>query len=74
LTGRPRHPSAELEGVLRQAEKQGWRVSKGRKYFMMKCPCPDKHLKTVHLTPQQNYLKKLKARLKSDTCWREEDR
>lgn len=39
----------------------------------MKCPCPKKHLKTVHLSPSSpNYLKNLTMQLKRATCWKEE--
>ncbi|MGP9725226.1 hypothetical protein ACT3SZ_14545 [Corynebacterium sp. AOP40-9SA-29] len=72
MTQRPRHPVKELEEVIRTAERQGWSVEK-RKYFKMKCPCPDKHMKTVHLTPSDpNYLRNLTGQLKRSTCWKEE--
>ncbi len=37
---------------------------------MMKCPCPDMHLKTVHLTPSDpNYVRNLVGQLRRATCW-----
>jgi len=66
---RPRHPVKELEEVLDQAEDQGWTVDKGKKYFMMKCPC-GLHMKTVHLTPSgNNYKRNLLGQLRRATCW-----
>lgn len=68
---RPRHQSKELEAVLREAERKGWRITKG-KYYMMWCPCPKKHKKTVKLTPSgANYTRDLLAQLRRATCWEE---
>ena len=70
---RPRHTRPELEAVLREAEAQGWRVQKGKKYFKMYCPCADEHLKTVKLTPSSpGYERNLRGQLKRATCWKEE--
>lgn len=70
--GRPKHQRPELEAVLRAAEQQGWRVVKGR-YFKMYCPCVDKHIKTVKLTPSgANYRQNLIGQLLRSTCWRED--
>ncbi len=56
--------------MLKEAERQGWRVEGGgNTYFKMKCPCSDKHLKMVHLTPRQNYKKNLVRWLERRTCW-----
>lgn len=72
MGGRPRHQRPDLEAVLRSAERQGWTVTKGT-YFKMRCPCPSKHMKTVHLSPSSsNYLKNLVGQLRRATCWREE--
>ena len=67
--GRPKHPRPELEALLKEAEAKGWRVIKGRKYFKMYCPCTDKHLTWVHLTPGQYYENHLRGLLRRDTCW-----
>jgi hypothetical protein len=70
---RPRHPRPELETVLRSAEAQSWRVTKGKKYFKMWCPCPERHMKTVKLTPSNpNYSMELKKKLERSTCWKEQ--
>jgi hypothetical protein len=47
---RPQHQVKELEEVLIAAERKGWAVDKGKKYFKMKCPCGE-HMKTVKCTP-----------------------
>jgi hypothetical protein len=58
--------------VLREAEEQGWRITKRRKYFMMWCPCADKHHKTVKLSPSNpNYERELRGELRRKTCWEE---
>ncbi|WP_131765146.1 MULTISPECIES: hypothetical protein [Protofrankia] len=70
---RPRHPIKELEAVLRSAEKQGWKVDRGKGYFKMFCTCGELHKKFVHLTPSDpNYEKNLRGYLKSRTCWKED--
>jgi hypothetical protein len=76
VSDRPRHTKKELEALLKEAEGKDWRVSQGKKYFTMKCPCQDKHLKTVHLSPSgPNYEKNLRGWLSRSTCWtREADR
>ncbi|SNQ46652.1 conserved hypothetical protein [Frankia canadensis] len=69
---RPRHPIKELECLLREAERQGWIVEKGRKYFKIYCPC-GAHKHTVHLTPSSSgYERNLRGHLRRQTC-REED-
>ena len=67
---RPKHPRRDLEFLLREAERQGWRISGGgNKYFKIKCPCAEKHLKIVHLIPSENYSKNLRRWLARRTCW-----
>lgn len=73
MAARPRHQRKELEAVLQLAERQDWIVTKSGKYFKMYCPCVDKHLKTVHLTPSDpNYVRNLLNKLHRDTCLRED--
>lgn len=56
--------------MLKEAERQGWRVERGRKYFKMYCPCEKKCKKTVHLTPtDRNYVRNLLGQLRRATCW-----
>jgi len=70
---RPRHPKKDLEAILRLCEAAGWRVEKpSRGYFKVKCGCPDKHMRTVHLTPSDpNYGKNLLGWLRRRPCWRQ---
>lgn len=66
---RPRHPRKDLEALLREAEGNGWRVTKG-KYYIMWCPCALKHKRTVHLTPSDpGYVRNLLGWLRRETCW-----
>jgi hypothetical protein len=67
---RPRHRNKDLEAVLREAERKGWRIVKRGKYYNMYCPCPSKHKKTVHCSPSNSdYEKNLRMQLKRATCW-----
>jgi hypothetical protein len=64
-----RHPKKELEAVLREFDKLGWRVEDPPKYYTVKCPCPKKHLRHVHLTPSNpNYANEVIAWLKRCDC------
>jgi hypothetical protein len=66
---RPRHSRPELEAVLAEAERKGWRVNRGKKYYMMLCPCGH-HMKTVKLTPSgRDYKRNLVKQLIRATCW-----
>lgn len=68
---RPQHPNKELEALLRDLESQGWRVIKGSRYLTALCPCPEKHRKTIHLTPSNpRYLINLRGQLRRATCWK----
>lgn len=71
---RPRHPNKELEALLQEGEDLGWTVTKGRRYFKMKCPC-GVHMKTVHLSPSDpNYERNLRGWLTRTGCWKEDHR
>jgi len=60
----------EIGEVLAESVRQGWRVERGKKYYKMLCPCPEKHWKTVHLTPSDpNYVRNLVGQLRRATCW-----
>lgn len=53
-----RHPNKELEIVLVKFHEWGWSVTKAKTYYSVKCPCPKKHKKWIHLTPSNsNYAK-----------------
>jgi hypothetical protein len=72
---RPKHPIKELEAVLQEVESQDWRVEKGRDYFKIRCPCAEKHMRWVHLTPSgSNYEKDLRRWVQRCSCWREDER
>lgn len=68
---RPKHKTKELEAVLREAEKKGWRVWLGGRYWNMYCPNECKCKKTVKRTPSNpNYERDLRGFLDRATCWR----
>jgi hypothetical protein len=71
---RPKHTDKDIENLLKQSEKREWRITGGgRRYFKMKCPCADKHLKMVHCSPSNpNYLRNLTNWLDKRTCWDKE--
>ena len=73
---RPKHRRPELEQVLRQAEKQEWKIKGGGdKHLAMYCPCPEKHKKSVSTTPSDpNYLRNFLGELKHGgaPCWKDE--
>ncbi len=74
---RPKHPVKELEAVLQEVDSRGWRVEKkkGQAYFKIRCPCPEKHMRWVHLTPSgANYETDLRHWLRRCNCWGEEER
>ncbi|MUL43499.1 hypothetical protein FZ103_20385 [Streptomonospora sp. PA3] len=67
--GRRRHPRSELEQLLREAERKGWRVADG-KHFKLYCPCPRRCFKTIASTPSDpNYVKNAIRQLRRSTCW-----
>lgn len=70
---RPQHPKPHLEAVLKEAEDKGWRVTRGKKYFMIWCPCPKRHKKTVKISPRGKYLTNLIGELNRATCWGKAD-
>ncbi len=70
---RPKHSIKELDQVLEAAWDQGWRITRDKKYWKLWCPCDDKHMKTVHLTPSNGaYKKNLLKKLERSTCWKKE--
>lgn len=59
------------EEVREEAARQDWRVERGNKYWMMRCPCGD-HMKTVRISPSDpNYTRNLVGQLRRATCWKE---
>jgi hypothetical protein len=68
--GRSRHPIKELEALLREAEERRWRVDRGKGYYKLYCSCPERHKKTVKLTPSNpNYERECRNQLRRMTCW-----
>lgn len=66
---RPRHPEKDLEATLREAERKGWKVTKGKKYYRMRCACGI-HQRTVHVSPSDpNYRRSLVGWLNRTGCW-----
>jgi hypothetical protein len=67
---KPRPKYTTIDEVLAESARQEWRIERGRRYYMIKCPCPDMHHKTVHLTPSDaNYGRKLVGQLRRAKCW-----
>lgn len=65
----PKHPDKEIEYLLREMDRQGWRISRRRKYYWALCPCGD-HKKVIHVTPSNpNYIFRLNALLLNQTCF-----
>lgn len=70
---RPRAQRKDIEALLADLERRGWRVTRKKAYYMAKCTCPAKHFKTIHLTPSSPYyLTNLTHWFKRQSCWREE--
>lgn len=62
----------ELEAVRKEAERRGWRVERGKRYWRMYCPCPRKCKKSMALTPSDpNYVINLLGQLRRATCWKD---
>jgi len=62
----------EIDDLLDDLRSQGWRTTKGKRYWKCWCPCEKKHWKTVHVTPSDpRYMKNLRGQLKRTTCWKE---
>ena len=67
---RAKHPKKELEAVLKEAERKGWRVTRGKLYYKMWCPRECKCFKTVKLSPSgSHYRTNLLNFLNGSTCW-----
>jgi hypothetical protein len=70
---RPRHTKPEYEALLCLAEERGWLVFRDEGYFKCRCPCAEKHINTVVLTPSsRRTLENTRARFRSFPCWKEE--
>jgi hypothetical protein len=62
----------ELKAIRKEAIQQDWRVFRTPTgYWKMYCPCPDKHKKTMHLSPSDpRYVQHLLGELRRATCWK----
>jgi len=68
---RPKHTSKELEAILREMEDRQWLITRGKGYYVGKCPCKE-HIKTVRLTPSNPmYGRNLRSWLRKLECWKE---
>lgn len=68
---RPRHPKPELEALLLDVERHGWRVMKGNGYFKCYCPCDAQHMRSVHLTPSGGrYAMNTRKWFERQPCWK----
>lgn len=67
---RPKHPDKHIEALLSELESARWRIARAR-YYKAKCPCPEKHMKIIHITPSSpHYLKNLISYLERETCFK----
>lgn len=61
-----------LAALRAEAQQHGWRVERRKRYYKMFCPCPGKHMKTMHLTPSDPlYELNLRKWLERQPCWGE---
>lgn len=74
MGGTPKHQDKELRAVIKEAERKGWTVARGKKYYKLRCSCGNPtHQKTVRLTPSNpNYEKNLRGWFKRTGCWEED--
>lgn len=71
---RPRHQDKDLEQLLRDLEANNWRVTKGKKYYKVYCPCGI-HQRTVKNTPSDpSYECNVRGWLGRTGCWEQEHR
>ena len=45
-----RHPRKDVEAVLEEFDRMGWRIVETRSYYKLLCPC-GAHQRWFHLTP-----------------------
>jgi hypothetical protein len=61
----------ELKAIREEAERKGWRVFRGKRYWHLYCPCTKKHKKNMAISPSDpNYVKNLLGQLGRATCWK----
>ena len=49
-----RYPRKDMERVLVEFHRQGWRIIDPPRYYKVLCPCGD-HYRWIHLTPSNPY-------------------
>lgn len=68
-----KHPKKEGEELLEVFDAHGWRITRGKGYYMCWCPlsCGNHH-KTVHLSPSNpNHFNEVQRFVQKMPCWRE---
>lgn len=67
-----RHQRPDLEAVLEEFDKAGWRILDPPTYYKVLCPCGS-HYRWIHLTPSNPWHGKQAVRwLRRQPCYREE--
>ncbi|MXW61269.1 MAG: hypothetical protein F4Y27_01370 [Acidimicrobiaceae bacterium] len=70
---RSRHPAKDFEALLRAAEKQGWRVKRGKGYFRALCSESCECSLSIVLTPSSSRtLVNTRKRFERCSGWRGE--
>lgn len=65
----PKHSKKDLEQILQLFDASGWRITKGKTYYKLYCPCRD-HKTTVHLSPSNpNYALDKRKWLERQPCY-----
>lgn len=68
-----KHPKKELEAVLGEYHEAGWSITKGKKYYKLRCPCGG-HLRSIHLSPSNpRYAQESLQYLYRYTCYPREE-
>jgi hypothetical protein len=69
----PKHPDKELRALCDVLVARGWTITHRKRapYFKALCPCPEKHLTMIHMTPDRYYLDhKLQWLNNHVSCWK----
>lgn len=63
-----------IEPVLEEFDRMGWRIEDPPTYYTVKCPCPARHMRQIHLTPSDpRYPTNALSWLRSCSCTKEDD-
>jgi hypothetical protein len=74
LSHHPRHPDKHLRALCDALDARGWRIThtKGAAYFKAWCPCPERHMTMIHMTPDRFYLNhKMQWLDHHVSCWKQ---